>query len=173
VTPANSSIPIGGAQQFTATGTYSDGTNNNLTASATWSSSNTGVAAISNASGSQGHATGAARGTTTISAIVTYLKGSTTLTVLTNTTTAAASNNNPATFGQSVTFTATISPSTATGTVQFLDGGNLIGTSALSSGTATFATSSLTTGAHSITAVYTGDSSDASSTSALLVQTVN
>jgi hypothetical protein len=173
VTPANSSTAIGGTEQFTATGTYSDGINNNLTASATWSSSTTGVATVSNTSGSQGLATGAARGTTTISATMNFIKGSTTFTVLTNTTTAVASNNNPSTFGQSVTFTATVSPSTASGTVQFLDGSNLIGTGAVSAGTTSFASSSLTTGAHSITAAYTGDTNDESSTSSAVTQTVN
>ena len=53
VTPANPSILIGASQQFTATGTYSDGSTQNLTSQATWTSSNTGVATI-NASGS-GH----------------------------------------------------------------------------------------------------------------------
>lgn len=173
VTPAKSSVAMNGTQQFTATGTYSDGSSNNLTASATWSSSNTSVATISNTSGSQGLAMGAAQGTTTIFATMNLIKGSTTLTVLTNTATVVASNNNPSTFGQAVTFTATISPSTATGAVQFLDGGNLIGTGAVSAGTANFATSSLTAGAHSITAAYTGDTNDTSSTSAPLVQTVN
>jgi len=81
VTPANSSVAIGGTQQFTATGTYSDGSNSNLTASVTWSSSKTGVATISNTSGSQGLVTGVAGGTTTISATMDSIKGSTTLTV--------------------------------------------------------------------------------------------
>ena len=145
VTAANSSVAIGATQQFTATGAYTDGSSNNLTASATWGSSNTGIATVSNTSGSQGLATGAARGTATISATMSSVKGSTTLTVLTNTTAVVASNNNPSTFGQAVMFTATVSPSTATGTVQFLDGGNLIGMGTVSAGTASFGTSSLTT----------------------------
>src|SRR5262249_18495895 len=40
----------------------------------------------------------------------------------TNTTTTLASSVNPATFGQTMTLTATVSPSVATGTVTFLDG---------------------------------------------------
>jgi hypothetical protein len=89
------------------------------------------------------------------------------------TRTALSSNNNPSTFGQAVLFTATVSPSSATGTVQFRDGGNLLGTGALSAGTATLTTSSLASGTHSITAAYSGDTNDNSSTSAGLVQTVN
>ena len=42
VTPANPTISAGGAQQFTATGTFSDNSTQNLTNSATWSSTNTG-----------------------------------------------------------------------------------------------------------------------------------
>jgi hypothetical protein len=173
LTPANSSVAIGGTQQFTATGSYTDGSTNNLTATATWSSSNGSSASVSNTSGSQGLATGAAQGSTTISAAVGAIKGSTTLTVLTNTTTVVASNNNPSAFGQAVTFTATILPSTATGTVQFLDGGNLIGTGTVSAGTASFATSSLTAGANNITATYSGDSNNATGVSSPITQTVN
>jgi len=64
-------------------------------------------------------------------------------------------------------------PNTATGMVQFLDSGNLLGTGTLTGGTATFTTSSLASGTHSITAVYGGDANDKSSTSANLVQAVN
>ena len=173
VTPASPSIAVGGTEQFTATGTYTDGSTNNLTTSATWSSSNSAFATVSNTSGSQGLATGGARGAATIFATLSFIKGSTTLTVLTNTTTVVASNNNPSLFGQTVTFTATVSPGTATGTVQFLDSGNLIGTGTLSAGTASFVTSSLTTGVHSITAAYTGDTNDATSVSTAVSQTVN
>lgn len=173
VTPAQSSVAIGSTQQFTATGTYSDGTNNNLTATATWSSSNAGDATVSDTSGSQGLATGVAGGTATISAASGSIKGSTTLTVLNNTTTVVASNSNPSTFGQAVTFTAAVSPSTATGTVQFLDGGSLIGTGTLAGGTASLTISTLASGTQTISAVYGGDANDSSSTSAPLVQTVN
>ena len=48
-----------------------------------------------------------------------------------------AASPNPATAGQSVTLTAAVSPSTATGTVQFLDGATLLGTVPVSNGAAT------------------------------------
>ena len=46
VTPANPSMVVASSQQFAATGTYSDGSTQNLTTSATWSSSNSAVAAL-------------------------------------------------------------------------------------------------------------------------------
>jgi hypothetical protein len=86
---------------------------------------------------------------------------------------ALASSLNPSAFGQTVTFTATLSPSTATGGVQFLDGSTVLGTVAVSGGSAALSLSTLSAGAHSITAVYGGDGNDAASTSAVLTQTVN
>ena len=77
VTPANPSIAAGKQQQFTATGTYSDGSKQNLTSSATWTSSAPAVATISSA----GLATGAAAGNTTIQAASGSINGSTGLTV--------------------------------------------------------------------------------------------
>jgi len=80
VTPANPSVPLGTAQQFTATGVYTDGSMQPLTTVVTWSSSSP-VATISNAAGSQGFARAAAVGTATISAAVDGLTGTATLTV--------------------------------------------------------------------------------------------
>ena len=53
-------------------------------------------------------------------------------------TVALTSSQNPSVFGQSVTFTATVSATggTPTGTVTFLDGGTSIGTATLSAGVA-------------------------------------
>lgn len=68
ITPTDTSIANGTKQQFTATGILSNGTTLDLTTQVNWSSSNSAVAAISNASGSQGLATGNAVGTTTITA---------------------------------------------------------------------------------------------------------
>jgi sugar lactone lactonase YvrE len=88
------------------------------------------------------------------------------------------SSQNPSAFGTAVTFTAhvTTQGSSMTGTVQFLDGAVVMGSGPLSSsgatGTASFSTSSLTLGAHLITAVYSGDETNAASTSAALSQSV-
>ena len=82
ITPANSSIALGTTQQFTATGTFTDGSTQNLTDTVTWSSSSTTVAVISNSTGTQGLATSAAVGTTTITATSGSIIGSTLLTVV-------------------------------------------------------------------------------------------
>jgi hypothetical protein len=92
---------------------------------------------------------------------------------LTPTTTSLASSVNPSTIGQSVTFTATVSPA-ATGSVSFFDGATPLGTVSLDgSSQAALATSSLSAGTHNIVAVYAGDSTHAGSSSAVLVQNVN
>src|SRR5690606_6449709 len=47
VTPANPNVALGNTQQFTATGTYTDASSTDLTASVTWSRTNgTGSASI-------------------------------------------------------------------------------------------------------------------------------
>ena len=71
VTPANPSIAKGLTQQFTATGTYSDNSTQNLTNSVTWTNAAAG-----------GLATGSTVGTSTITATSGAIHGSTTLTVL-------------------------------------------------------------------------------------------
>src|SRR5262249_25634716 len=68
VSPATASVPLGVPESFTATGYYYDGSTSDLTASATWTSSNPSVASISNSSGTQGVATTKASGTTQIRA---------------------------------------------------------------------------------------------------------
>lgn len=80
VTPANTSINVGGTVQFKATGNYNDGSTKDITASVAWSSSNPAVASISNQAGSQGKATGLSSGATTIAATGAGAGGSTTLT---------------------------------------------------------------------------------------------
>lgn len=77
VTPSNPTIDWGATQQFTATGTYSDGATRDLTASVTWASSEDLVATIT----AGGLTTGAAAGTATISATDGEISGSTTITV--------------------------------------------------------------------------------------------
>ena len=92
---------------------------------------------------------------------------------LTPTTTALTSSATAVATGASVTLTATITPSTATGTVTFMDGTTSLGTGTLSSGKATLATSFSTTGTHSITAVYGGSTTFATSTSPAVSITVS
>src|SRR5207244_10166284 len=78
-----------------------------------------------------------------------------------NTATALLASVNPSNFGQSVTFTATVTSGAGTpsGTVQFKDNGTNLGAPVAlnAGGVATFITSSLTAGTHTITADYSGD----------------
>ncbi len=98
------------------------------------------------------------------------------------TTTTVASSLNPSNFGNTVTFTATVSRGSSslipTGTVIFRDGSTQIGTGTLnviSTGVykATFATNALVAGNHPITAVYSGDANFNLSTSPVLTQSVS
>ena len=77
VTPANVSIALGSKQKFTATGTFTDGTTQDLTSTATWSSDTTSTASID----ATGLATSAGMGTATVSASSGAVTGSTVLTV--------------------------------------------------------------------------------------------
>lgn len=77
VTPTNPSVAMGLSQQFTATGTFSDNSTQNLTGSVTWSSLTTSVATIN----AGGLALGVGTGSTTIQAVSGSVTGSTTLTV--------------------------------------------------------------------------------------------
>ena len=91
-------------------------------------------------------------------------------------TTTLAAAPNPANIGQSVAFTATVTPATsgvATGTVSFFNGSTQLGTSSLSQGTATFSTSTLIAGSYSITAVYSGDANYNASTSSAVNEVVS
>src|SRR5262249_20133406 len=81
VEPADPSIPRGATVQFTAIGTYSDLSTHDLTSQVTWASERAAVATISNAAASKGLATGASTGTSTISAMLDGVEGSTVLTV--------------------------------------------------------------------------------------------
>jgi trimeric autotransporter adhesin len=66
ITPLNPSVSTGSTQQFIATGTFSDGTIQDVTINSHWSSSNSSVATIANAPIQAGLATTKASGTTTI-----------------------------------------------------------------------------------------------------------
>jgi uncharacterized protein YjdB len=66
ITPLNPSVSTGSTQQFIATGTFSDGTIQDVTINSHWSSSNSSVATIANAPIQAGLATTNASGTTTI-----------------------------------------------------------------------------------------------------------
>lgn len=108
-----------------------------------------------------GNSTNAASQSSTITENV--LQASTTALMATPTTTPQSQN---------VTLKATLSPSTATGTVTFMDGASSLGTGTVASGIATLTASFAAAGSHSLTAVYGGNSSFYTSTSSAVTETV-
>ncbi len=77
ITPSDPSVALGGSQQFTATGNFSDGSTEDLTTQVGWTSSNVNVATID----ARGLANAAGIGTTTITASMNGVTGTTALTV--------------------------------------------------------------------------------------------
>ncbi len=108
---------------------------------------------------------------------------STTPVTVTNTVTPNASSTsvivsaNPSTYGQAVTFTATVSgmaPMTGspTGTVTFFDGASSLANVTLTGGSAAFTTSTFSAGAHNIKVTYVGDAYFSANTSNVLAETI-
>jgi hypothetical protein len=91
---------------------------------------------------------------------------------LTSSNISLTSNGNPLSYGASVKLTATVSPSAATGIVTFYNGGIPIGSSALSSGVATFTTVLLSAGTDYVTARYEGNSTYLGSAAPPLLETI-
>jgi hypothetical protein len=94
------------------------------------------------------------------------------------TATTISATNAPGTtnYGSAVGFTATVTGSSLTGKVNITDGGAAIPGCAgltVSGGTATCSSTALSGGSHTLYAVYSGDATHASSTSAAMTQTVN
>ncbi|TCO62424.1 Ig-like domain-containing protein [Actinocrispum wychmicini] len=94
---------------------------------------------------------------------------------VTTATALAVAPASPVTQGTNVTLTATVTPASATGTVQFKDGaGNLGSPVNVAGGTASLATTALPTGTRSLTAVFTGSAPNISgSTSPAVSYVVN
>ena len=168
VTPANSTIWRGASQQFTATGTYSDGSTQNLSSQVTWTSSNTGVATI-NASGL---AMGVAAGMTTISAALSGVSNSTTLTVqVPPTLTSIVVTPANSTIGIGV-----LQQFTATGNYSDSSTQNLssqVTWTSSSAGVATITTNGLATGVAGGTTTISATLSGVSGNTALTVQSVS
>lgn len=87
-----------------------------------------------------------------------------------------SSSQNPSVYGSPVTLAATVgvgSTPAPTGSITFYDGGTALQTVTTSGGAASYTTSTLAVGSHSITAAYSGDSAWAAETSTALAQVVN
>ena len=109
VTPVSTSIRNGTLAQFKATGSYTNNSTQDITDDVTWSSSDLGVATISNGGGSEGLATSVSPGTATIVATLGLISGNTSLTVQSATLTSIAITPNDPSIadGTSVRLTAT------------------------------------------------------------------
>ncbi|MFP5229442.1 MAG: FG-GAP-like repeat-containing protein [Acidobacteriota bacterium] len=180
--------PVSAGTNVTFTATVS--ASSMATGTVTFSDGSTALGTATLSNGQATYATNAlAVGTHTITA--TYggdstLAGSTspalaftvspqTLPATTSTLTASAST---VTSGANVTFTDTVTPAaggtgTPTGTVTFMNGPTDLGSAPLTNGVASFSTTALPVGADSVTAVYSGDTSFATSTSNAVAVTVS
>ncbi len=175
----------GGTETFTITVTGTDGTPTG-SVKVTYQGTTLGTGTLAPGSSPKTattsfQAAGLPVGTLTLDAIYsgdsTYVGTTSTAILVVNkapTTTTLTSSLNPSALGQAVTFTATVSSAATgfTGSVTFMDGAKALGAAALSGSTATLTTSALTVGAHSITAIYSGDANFAVSTSTVLNQSV-
>ena len=91
----------------------------------------------------------------------------------TTTTLALIAGANPSTYGDALTFRATVSPAPPNGeSITFMDGATVLGTGLTSGGVATLSTNNLPAAAHTLTASYAGDGTYLAS-SGTLAQTVN
>ncbi len=81
VSPSSSTLQLGATEPMKATGTYADGTSVDLTNIVVWTSSDTTVAAVSNAQGSHGLATATGPGSATVTATLTGITGTASLSV--------------------------------------------------------------------------------------------
>jgi Bacterial Ig-like domain (group 2) len=133
VTPANPSIAKGKTEQFTATGTFSDNSTQNLTGSVTWTSQTATVVTIN----AGGLATAVAAGTSKIQAASGAISGSTALTVTVTTPTLVSIAVTPA--NPTIAMTAT-EQFTATGTFSDNSTQNLTSMAIWTSQTTTVAT---------------------------------
>jgi hypothetical protein len=77
ISPANPAIPLTASLQLAATGTFTDGSTQNLTSSATWEVVNAAIVSVSGAGG----ATALEVGSTAVDATLAGITGSTTITV--------------------------------------------------------------------------------------------
>jgi uncharacterized protein (TIGR03437 family) len=92
---------------------------------------------------------------------------------LQSTTISLTTAANPLGYGQSVTLTASVSPSTATGSVTFYSGVSVLGIAPLAGGQATLKTTLIPSGSSALLARYSGDSTFGPGASALVKQVVN
>ncbi len=144
VTPATATVVAGSTQAFTATGTYSDGTTQNLTSAVTWHIVNPAIASISpSRQGGAGVATGAAAGTTAVTATLNGITGQASLTVIAATLVSIAVTPTNPLIGVGATQTFTATGTFNNGTTQPLTG---VTWASSNTGAATISVAGLATG---------------------------
>jgi uncharacterized protein YjdB len=108
VTPTNANLPVGATLQLTATVVFTDYTTRNVTAQATWASSNAAIAVVTGSGAGAGRASALGEGTTTITATYNDVAGSTVLTIAKSVKALSVTPTNPTTvLGVTLPFTAT------------------------------------------------------------------
>ena len=172
VSPASVTLAAGQTQQFAATATLSDSTQQTVTSSAHWSVSNPSKATVSNTSGTSGFLTSISAGATNVTATLNSISGSGAVTIQAASLTSIAITPNPVSLpagtNQSLTVTGTYSDgSTANLTASATFGSASSSTAAVNSSGLVHG---VTAGSTTITATVQGVSSTDSIavTSALL-----
>ncbi|MBI3748934.1 MAG: Ig-like domain-containing protein [Chloroflexi bacterium] len=160
VTPSKSSIPAGANQQFTATGSYSDASTLDLSASVSWASANSSVATIS----ASGLAHGVSKGSSSMSATLGAVSGSTLLTVTPPVPALVYTGPTSAAPGLAITLTATLKTSAGVAlsgkVVSFTINGATLTATTTKTGLATAKTKApAATGSYPIVAAFAGDAS--------------
>ncbi len=166
ISPTDTSIQPGNTQQFSTTGTFSNGSTSDVTGQTSWASSSPSVATID----ANGLATGVAFGTTTISANCQCYKKSTSLLVSSQTvslTSIAVTPSNPTiSSGRTQQFTATGTYSNNTTSVIT----NSVTWTSSNTSVATINSSGLATGVSVGNATITATSGSVSGNATLTVQ---
>src|SRR5262245_10248929 len=172
---ADNKTKVFGAANPTLTASYSGFVNGDSPASLTTPATLSTTATTASPVGAYPITVG---GATAVNYSITFVPGTLTVTPAAGTTTVALSASSTSfRFGAPLTLTATVSAAgggTPTGSVTFMDGSAVLaGPIALSGGVASFSTSSLPIGGHSVKAVYGGSASFTGSTSSAITITVN
>jgi hypothetical protein len=168
ITAPSGSLSAGSAQQFTATGTYSDNSTANITSQVTWTSSNPSVATIGT---NTGLATGVAAGSTNITASLSGVTSTPFALTVTGGTTVLGLQNISPTNATSGTILFTINGTgfnPANVRVEFSNG-QIIPNSALTTKTATQLAFTATLGVGNFTVLARNGSGGAASVNSLTV----
>ena len=163
---ASSTYASGASVTLTATVAPTSGSST-VTGTVTFKNGSTSVGTCTLSSGSCSAATttlpiGVASLTAAYTATASFAASTsspaTSVTITSTTATTLGASPTSTALGTAVTLTASVTPTAATGNVAFFDNGVSVGISALASGTATLAVTTLTVGAHAnITATYAGN----------------